>query len=802
MGVSAKMDVDISGFKQGIREGQQILKSLDAEMKVTEAEFKATGNAEKQMADKTRILTSQMNVQKGVIDQIQQAMKKMTDAGVQPTDQAYQKLNLQLLNAQAAMMGTQAELNSLTGTQQQAASSADKLATSVGSIGKKLSLDQVISGIDKITGAMENALKTAVRFGEQIWDNIMESAQWGDDIATQAAMAQMSIEKYQQVMFVAQQSGETSTSSLVKSWKKVKMNLTSDSAEVVSAFKELGITTTEWFRDESAGFLKAGNRAKDYMDVYWEIGEALMNMTDSAKQERLAQTLLGRSWQESIPMFLMGREAYEKALDNQDTASDEAVKNLGELNDAVKKIEGQFTVLKAEMIGQLAPAFKEVADVVGGLLSELNTYLQSEQGQAMLQEMGAAITELFSGIKDISAEDVVSKFKEVFDLVLGGVKWIAQNKEAVGAGIAAAFGIWGTLEVSSKVLTLIKLFDGIKGLFSSGALESVASAGKALGSAFGSSFVSALSAAAPWLTPLLGATFSVGGIFGVQQLLKGEDYQYNDEYDPNRFTEEQLAILRKTYKGMISASEGDTSTVEGAQTVAANLEAQLVEMAKAAGSAEKFFDLFVMSDGRNLLNDMMKQGLGYSGALYSIMSQAYGSTNWQQWGLGSEASDMYRNALNLGMDKWAELNATGGLGSYFDMSSIWMAMMGHFQEYANTEPVEIPVDPQPEDGAAAKIAEAIGPVQLPVEFTLGGGLAKYIQQLPGHVNGLPWVPFDGYLAYLHRGERIMSASENRSYTYNSNNYFGNVNLNNGQDIDALCDSIDRHNRRQRSGYGS
>lgn len=794
MAVNVKMGVDIGSFKQGIREGQQILKSLDAEMKVTEAEFKATGNAEKQMADKTRILTSQMNVQKGVIDQIQQAMKKMADAGIQPTDQAYQKLNLQLLNAQAAMMGTQAELNSLTGTQQQAASSADKLATSVGSIGKKLSLDQVISGIDKITGAMENALKAAVRFGEQIWDNIMESAQWGDDVATQAMMAQMSIEDYQRVMLVAATQGETSTSSLIKSWKKVKMNLTSDSDEVTEAFKELGVSMTETYHGVKYEDI---TKARDYMDVYWEIGEALMNMTDSAKQERLAQTLLGRSWQESIPMFLMGREAYEEALANQDVNTDDTVQNLATLNDKIIQIEKQFTTLKNELIGQLAPAFSEVADVISHLLHELNKYLQSEQGQAMLQEMGDSLRELFSGIKDISAEDVVTKFKEVFDLVMGGVEFIAKNKDAIGAGIAAAFGIWGTLKVSSEVLTLIKLFDGIRGLFNSGALESVASAGKSLGSAFGSSFVSALSAAAPWLTPLLGAAFSVGGIFGVQQLLKGEDYQYNDEYDPNRFTEEQLAILRKTYKGMLSASEGDTSTVEGAQAVAANLEAQLVEMAKAAGSAEKFFDLFVMSDGRNLLNDMMKQGLGYSGALYSIMSQAYGSTNWQQWGLGSEASDMYRNALNLGMDKWAELNATGGLDSYFNMSSIWMAMMGHFQEYANTEPVDIPVEPEVPEDAAAKIAAEIGTVPVSAELILNG--EKYIKK---HANGLPWVPYDGYLAMLHRGERVLTASENRSYTYNSNNYFGNVNLNNGQDIDALCDSIDRHNRRQRNGYGS
>ena len=48
----------------------------------------------------------------------------------------------------------------------------------------------------------------------------------------------------------------------------------------------------------------------------------------------------------------------------------------------------------------------------------------------------------------------------------------------------------------------------------------------------------------------------------------------------------------------------------------------------------------------------------------------------------------------------------------------------------------------------------------------------------------------------------MTASQNRNYTYNSNNYFGNVNLNNGQDIDALCDRIDQRNRRQMSGFGA
>ena len=69
-----------------------------------------------------------------------------------------------------------------------------------------------------------------------------------------------------------------------------------------------------------------------------------------------------------------------------------------------------------------------------------------------------------------------------------------------------------------------------------------------------------------------------------------------------------------------------------------------------------------------------------------------------------------------------------------------------------------------------------------------------------HANGLFSVPWDGYPALLHKGERVLTAREADRYTYN--NYFGNVNLNNGLEIEALTDSIERRNRRQRSGYGA
>jgi hypothetical protein len=130
--------------------------------------------------------------------------------------------------------------------------------------------------------------------------------------------------------------------------------------------------------------------------------------------------------------------------------------------------------------------------------------------------------------------------------------------------------------------------------------------------------------------------------------------------------------------------------------------------------------------------------------------------------------------------------------------------------------VTVPANLELEDAAnwAADAVKQIGVVKIPAQFTYwgmqtgaGGGKPQVyytmgVDEREGFANGLWSVPWDGYPAILHKGERVLTARENRNYTYNSNNYFGSVNLNNGLEIEALTESIDRRNRRQRSGYGA
>lgn len=43
-----------------------------------------------------------------------------------------------------------------------------------------------------------------------------------------------------------------------------------------------------------------------------------------------------------------------------------------------------------------------------------------------------------------------------------------------------------------------------------------------------------------------------------------------------------------------------------------------------------------------------------------------------------------------------------------------------------------------------------------------------------HKTGLDYVPFDGYIAELHRGERVLTAEENNAYSSTESNEFSNT----------------------------
>ena len=267
-GASTKMSVDVSQFKSGMQQAQAAARTLDAELKRNEAQFKATGNAEQYMADKTRLLQMQLQTQKAAVTQIEGALQKMRDAGVSKTSVEYQKLQTQLSNAQTAMLNTSVELNNLATGEQNAARGADQLAQSVSGISQKMSLDQVITGIDKITGAMEKAAKKAAELGQAIWDNIMDSAKWSDDTATAAMLLDMNVEDYQRYKGVFDTIGELTVQDWIKAKQKVQKAIYDASDDQKDFLKLLGISTYGFARGDDG---KVEVVAREWEDVFWDV---------------------------------------------------------------------------------------------------------------------------------------------------------------------------------------------------------------------------------------------------------------------------------------------------------------------------------------------------------------------------------------------------------------------------------------------------------------------------------------------------------------------------------------------------
>lgn len=69
-------------------------------------------------------------------------------------------------------------------------------------------------------------------------------------------------------------------------------------------------------------------------------------------------------------------------------------------------------------------------------------------------------------------------------------------------------------------------------------------------------------------------------------------------------------------------------------------------------------------------------------------------------------------------------------------------------------------------------------------------------------NGIHSVPYDGMLARLHKGERVMPAREVQSRSYNSNLYVESMYMSNGTDAAGLASAMAAAQRRTLAGYGS
>ena len=489
-GVNVKMGVSgVQQFKQGMQQARQSVKTLDAELQLNEKQFKASGDAEEYMQKKADLLQKKIQEQQKAVDNATKALEEMEKNGVDKASTAYQKMAQQLAQSKSELIDTETALGNIGTAAEEVESGVSGMQQQLQGINKGVSYDNVTSALHSITSGMETVMRTAINLGKTITREVLGAGSWADDLATRATYYGMSQEDLQRMEKTADLI-DTPVDAIINAQRKMKKAFGEGKKATANALDELGLGHVV---------------STDAEDMFWKIGDALMNMGEEYDKEAAAQKLFGRSWVELIPLFEAGREEYEKLNASWNVVPEEQIKALTEMDDKYQTLQNELDTVKNTFLGELAPAATTVLETLTGMVGEFNDYLKTENGKEMMQSLADAVKSLFDDLKNVDPEDVMETVRGVLDKVTDALKWIKEHHQEVADGVKVFIGAWAGLKVAEGVSIALKLINGLTGL-ASGAASAAASTGTALGTSFATGFVNAFVSVAPAVASLLGIT--------------------------------------------------------------------------------------------------------------------------------------------------------------------------------------------------------------------------------------------------------------------------------------------------------
>ena len=474
----------VSQFRQQMQQASGAVKAMGAELKVAEAAYKQTGDQAAFLAEKSDILKQQLEEQKKAVSAAEKALetvKKQYGEGSTQVNEWRKKLadaRATMIQTETAIRDTDAALDALgkddvSGVAsdlgqvdqkaQGAKRSAGELGDAVGGIAQKLDVQTITAGIDKITGWMDKAISKAAQMGKAVWTASTDAASWADATRDAATAAHMSTTEYQRLGYAAQFFG-ASVETLTKTQGRVSKAMSSTDDEVIEVGDNL-VNTMEWVTDAQGNYIR---QKRSWSDVLLDTLDSLGEIEDASERDALAMELFGKSYSDLNGIIAGGTDAFRQRMNEAPVVSEDTVNNLADTADAIKDMDSKLQVLKMELLNALAPSIETIANAIGTLADNLTKFLQTEEGQKLLKDLGKSIEDIVKALTgDGDFSTVVETAKKAIEDLTGALGWLSEHKDGVmGAitGIAIAFGVLKTASAGIKAAETVASFRRLMGI--------------------------------------------------------------------------------------------------------------------------------------------------------------------------------------------------------------------------------------------------------------------------------------------------------------------------------------------------
>jgi len=455
-------------YKKAMTDAASAIKVLNSEEKLAKAQFEATGDAQEYATEQARILKAQIEEQRKAVKAAEDAVKSLTENGVDKNSTQMQKWRTKLNNARTSLYNMETRLDKVgtelgeeTAQFNEGENAAKTYDDQLQKVGHKIDVALAIESINKITSAIENTVKMAAKVSKAIWDAGVDAGKWADDVATAANQIGVDPETYQSWVY-ASRFIDTSVDDIVKNWRDIDSKMIADGearTEFMASMAKRGIAVMD----------QATQQARSGSDIFWDTVDYLHNIGDETQRSSEAMKLFGNDWRRLNPLITSGSKAYKDLADEGRSVavvSNENVAALGGFDDKVQGLEASFQKLKMDTLAALAPTFSQVADALQKAVTALNEFVASEEGQAALAGLNEALSGLISSF--LGEDNGKGTFASIVDKAKGAVQnftaavtWIKDNSDAVAKGVGVVAAAYAGLKIASGVLTFTQLLKAL-----------------------------------------------------------------------------------------------------------------------------------------------------------------------------------------------------------------------------------------------------------------------------------------------------------------------------------------------------
>ena len=413
-----------SEFRKQIKQVNAEIKTLGTEMQVTQAAFAGQEKSEAALTATSKVLNEQITKQKEKIDLLSKGLKESAekygenDEKTLKWQQAVNQATTQLYKMEDELEATTRELNG-------EADSADKAGKKTKEAGKDAeksgagwkALGDTVAAVGAAMAAAAAAAAAAIaEAGKALVSFTVDAAGYADDILTMSSVTGMSTEKLQELQYAAELvdvSVDTITGSMKKNLNAMTKVQNGNEA-MTEAYKRLGVEV-----------LDANGNLRDDETVYWELINALGQVTDETERDSLAMQVLGKSAQDLNPLIEAGAdkmaELAKQAHEAGAVMDEDALDAFSDFDDALNRLDAGASAAKNALGTILLPVLSDLAGDGVDLLGQFTNGILDANGD--ISQMDDVISEVLPQVLDI----VMGYVPEILDLVMSILGSVGQS---------------------------------------------------------------------------------------------------------------------------------------------------------------------------------------------------------------------------------------------------------------------------------------------------------------------------------------------------------------------------------------